>query len=176
MIDIQLLADEKGIARTYLDATNKLVYISEESRKSLLEILGYPVNDERALKKVLDKEELEEFSNVLDPVTVLTDDENHQFLIRTPEALGEDESAVLTVVLGLEDGRKIERSIPLEQVEIADYKEVQGTVYDIRRYKLISALPFGYHNCTVTVTSKKKTLKFGNIDKSTYLCKRKEPI
>ena len=31
MIDIQALADEKGIARTYLDATNKLVTISEQS-------------------------------------------------------------------------------------------------------------------------------------------------
>ena len=159
MIDIQLLADEKGIARTYLDATNKLVYISEESRKSLLEILGYPVNDDRALQKILDKEELEDFSNILDPVTVLTDEDEHQFLIRTPESLGEDESAVLTVVLGLEDGRKIERSIPLEQVEIADYKNVQGTVYDIRRYKLISDLPHGYHNCSVNIQSKKKTLK-----------------
>lgn len=28
MIDIQLLADKKGIAREYLDATNKLVKIS----------------------------------------------------------------------------------------------------------------------------------------------------
>ena len=71
MIDIQLLADEKGIARTYLDATNKLVYISEESRKSLLEILGYPVNDDRALQKILDKEELEEYKLEVPKITLL---------------------------------------------------------------------------------------------------------
>ncbi|SKA67022.1 4-alpha-glucanotransferase [Succinivibrio dextrinosolvens DSM 3072] len=171
MIDIQLLADKKGIARTYLDATNKLVYISEESRKSLLEILGYPVNDERALQKLLDKEELDEYTSVLDPVTVLTDEDEHQFYIRTPESFGEDETAQLTVTLKLEDGRKIERNIPLEQVEIADYKNIQGTVYDIRRYKLMSDLPYGYHECNAFIKSKKKTLK--SISMSLIVCPSK---
>ncbi len=171
MIDIQLLADEKGIARTYLDATNKLVYISEESRKSLLEILGYPVNDEKALKNMLDRELSDEFLSVLDPVTVLNDDDIHQFYIRTPEFYGEDENAQLTVVLKLEDGRKIERVLPLEQVEIADYKNVNGTVYDIRRYKILSDLPHGYHKCSVTVKSNKKTLT--SIEMSLIVCPSK---
>ena len=83
MIDIQALADEKGIARTYLDATNKLVTISEQSRKNVLEILGYPVDSQDELQKVLDKEAKEPFKNVLDPVLVLNDDDLKQFYIRS---------------------------------------------------------------------------------------------
>lgn len=159
MIDIQLLADKKGIAREYLDATNKLVKISDESRKNVLEILGYPVEDEKALQSILDKEELEPFKNVLDPVQVVNDEDLKQFYIRTPESFGEDENATLSVSLKLEDGRVIERELPLEQVEIADFKNVAGTVYDIRRYSLISDLPYGYHECSVVVKANGKTLK-----------------
>ena len=159
MIDIQLLADKKGIAREYLDATNKLVKISDESRKNVLEILGYPVEDEKALQLILDKEELEPFKNVLDPVQVINDEDLKQFYIRTPESFGEDENATLSVSLKLEDGRVIERELPLEQVEIADFKNVAGTVYDIRRYSLISDLPYGYHECSVVVKANGKTLK-----------------
>ena len=159
MIDIQLLADEKGIAREYFDATNKLVKISDESRKNVLEILGYPVDDEKALQAILDKEELEPFKNVLDPVQVINDEDLKQFYIRTPESFGEDENATLSVSLKLEDGRVIDRELPLEQVEIADFKNVDGTVYDIRRYFIISDLPYGYHECSVVVKANGKTLK-----------------
>ena len=116
MIDIQALADEKGIARTYLDATNKLVTISEQSRKNVLEILGYPVDSQDELQKVLDKEAKEPFKNVLDPVLVLNDDDLKQFYIRVPETFGEDENATLTVSFKLEDGRTIERTVALEEV------------------------------------------------------------
>ena len=86
MIDIQLLADKKGIAREYFDATNKLVKISDESRKNVLEILGYPVDDEKALQAILDKEELEPFKNVLDPVQVINDEDLKQFYINVVQS------------------------------------------------------------------------------------------
>ena len=159
MIDIQLLADEKGIARQYLDATNKLVVLSDESRKNALEILGYPVDDEKALQAMLDKEKVEPFKSILDPVVVLNDEERQQFYLRVPEVYGDDENATLTVTIKLEDGRTVEKTTPLEQVEIADYQTVQGKTYDIRRYSLITKLPYGYHECTVKVTSKGKSVK-----------------
>ena len=163
MIDIQALADEKGIARTYLDATNKLVTISEQSRNNVLEILGYPVDSQDELQKVLDKEAKEPFKNVLDPVLVLNDDDLKQFYIRVPETFGEDENATLTVSFKLEDGRTIERTVALEEVEIADYKDVFGTVYDVRRYFIMSDLPYGYHEAKVTVKGNGKTLKSINM-------------
>ncbi len=159
MIDIQLLADQKGIARSYLDATNQLTYISEQSRKDALDILGYPIDDEKALQSMLDKEEIEPFNNIIDNVVILNDEDLHQFAIRTPEEFGEDENATVTVKLKLEDGRVVEKTTLLEQIEIADFVEVQGKVYDIRRYSLITKLPYGYHECSVEVKSNKKTLK-----------------
>lgn len=159
MIDIQLLADQKGIARDYIDATSRHVTISEDSRKKALEILGYPVDDEKALQAILDRELTQEFKDILDPVTVLNDEDFKQFYIRTPESFGEDEEAVLEVEIELEDGRHVSRSLPLEQVEIADFKEVNSRVYDIRRYTLLTQLPYGYHKCKCVVKSKGKSLK-----------------
>lgn len=159
MIDLQLLADQKGIAREYIDASNHLIKLSDQSRINLLEILGYPIDNEKSLQKILDNELITEFKNVLDPVCILNDDDYKQIYIRVPESFGEDEESTLTVEIALEDGRIIQRTIPLEQAEIADYKTVAGVVYDIRRYKIFTDLPYGYHQCKCQIKSKDKTLK-----------------
>ena len=159
MIDIQQLADTKGIERTYLDVTNNLTYIPERNRAEALRIMGYPIDDEKLLEDMLYKEKQEELEGILDTVTVLNDDDRKQFIIITPESFGEDESAELTVSITLEDGRRIERTMPLYEVEIADYETFDGKTYDKRRYHIISALPYGYHECQVRIKSGSKTLE-----------------
>ena len=64
MIDIQKLADDKGVARSYIDANNVLQHIDGEYRKNALEILGYPVNDQKALEKVLTEQKRATFKNM----------------------------------------------------------------------------------------------------------------
>ena len=61
MIDIQQLADQKGIARQYIDASHNLITLTEESRVNTLEILGYPVHDQKALEAMLQDEVTKEF-------------------------------------------------------------------------------------------------------------------
>jgi len=168
MIDLQLLADKKGIARTYYDVTNQLTYIPEKCRIDALEVLGYPVDDRKALDEKIMKEEIAPFHNILDYVTVINDKDYAQFYIRTPEALGDDEQAMVIVSLNLEDGRTVERSVPLEEIEIADFVSIQNEHYDIRRYRILSNLPLGYHHCTVQIKSGNKVLN--SIPMSLIVC------
>lgn len=154
MIDIQKLADDKGVARSYIDANNVLQHIDGEYRKNALEILGYPVNDQKALEKVLTEQKRATFKNMVDPVIVINDQDFKQFYFRIEESASEDENATVTVVVKLEDGRKIENTVLLSEVEIAQYETFEGVTYDTRRYKLISHFPYGYHELSVSVNSK----------------------
>ena len=159
MIDIQQLADQKGIARQYIDASHNLITLTEESRVNTLEILGYPVHDQKALEAMLQEEVTKEFKNVVDPVCILNDEDHKQVYIRVPESFGEDENATITLEIKLEDGRSVQRTLPLEQVEIADFKTVDNVVYDIRRYQIITNLPYGYHHLSCEIKSKHKTIR-----------------
>ena len=113
MIDIQQLADQKGIARQYIDASHNLITLTEESRVNTLEILGYPVHDQKALEAMLQDEVTKEFKNVVDPVCILNDEDHKQVYIRVPESFGEDENATITFEIMLEDGISVQRTLPL---------------------------------------------------------------
>ena len=159
MIDLQKLADQKGIARTYFDATNRLITLSDESRITALEILGYPINDEKALKARLDKEAKEPYKNVLDNVQVINDEDRNQVYFRVPQAFSDDENATVAFAIDLEDGRTVSMTVPLQEIEIARIDTVDGTTYDTYRYFLVTKLPLGYHHLSCVVKSKTKTLK-----------------
>lgn len=47
---IQELADKAGIARDYLDVSNNLVTIDPKNRADMLRIMGYPIDDQKALE------------------------------------------------------------------------------------------------------------------------------
>ncbi len=151
MLDIQSLADKCGVARQYVDVTGKTVIIDEKARANTLKILGYPIDDEEALEKKLAFEAYEPFKNMLDPVTVICDGDRPFIYIRTKASL--EESASVTWTLKLEDGQSITETVPLYEIEIADYTEVLGEEYDIRRLILDKDLPYGYHSFSFSLTA-----------------------
>ena len=151
MIDIQALADQCGIAREYYDVTGKTVVIGEEARAQALSLLGYPLDDEQALAKKLSLEEAEPYENMLDYVTVWRDGDKPFIYLRTRADL--DEKASVCWILETEDGKRYTDTLPLEEIEIADYKTVGGVEYDIRRLILDEDLPYGYHRFSFTLTA-----------------------
>ena len=88
---------------------------------------------------------------MLDNVTVWRDGDKPFIYLRTRADL--DEKASLCYTIELEDGRRISDTMPLEEIEIADYKTVQGVEYDIRRLILDEDIPYGYHSFSFTVTA-----------------------
>lgn len=143
MIDLQLLADRLGIARDYIDADNRPQVISPECRVEALALLGFSVNDQDKLSAEVRTFREQRCRNLLEEVTVLREGRRWFIYITTPESLSEDAS--FTYRIATEDGGELTDSCPLEDIEIARYEEIYGTVYDTRRFFVPSGLPCGYH-------------------------------
>ncbi len=150
MADTSILADKLGIARDYLDVTQKLVTIPQDRRDNALRLMGYPIDDEKALLKKVTEEENSLYKNILDYVQVLVDGDLPFIYLRTKADLRE--SASISWTLEFEDGTKISEVQPLYEIEIADYKTVHGTEYDIRRFILDRDIPYGYHHFSCVIT------------------------
>lgn len=158
MIDIEKFADQVGIARDYIDANGQYTVISKEARLATLGAMGYDITDEKALEERALAEEIAPYHEILDPVFVIREGERPFIMLRTPGRVSE--SATLTWHLKLEDGSQYSNTIMLSELEIADYEEVQGEIYDNRRFilpfelpqELDGTLPLGYHQFKVTIT------------------------
>ena len=138
MIDLENFADRMGIARDYVDCTGKPTIISSDARMATLQAMGYDLSDNAALEERALKEELLPYQEILDPVCVIREGERPFIYMRTPENLSE--AAQLTWNLVLEDGTEYCDTVPLEEIEIADYITVQDRTYDIRRIILPDVL------------------------------------
>lgn len=155
MIDLENFADRMGIARDYVDCTGKPTIISSDARMATLQAMGYDLSDNAALEERALKEELLPYQEILDPVCVIREGERPFIYMRTPENLSE--AAQLTWNLVLEDGTEYCDTVPLEEIEIADYITVQDRTYDIRRIILPDVLPrkltlpWGYHTFSVQI-------------------------
>lgn len=148
--ELQKLADKAGIAREYLDVMNRKVEIKPEYRVEGLRLMGYPVDDEKALGLRLARDAKKQCDDMLDPVTVINDDDFPCLYIRTRGDVRD--SAVLSWSIELEDHSRISDTLPIEEVEIADYFDLDGEQYDLRRFLIPVKLPYGYHHFSCVLT------------------------
>ena len=147
---IQELADKAGIARDYLDVSNNLVTIDPKNRADMLKIMGYPIDDQKALELKLEQARVKECKDILDPVTVLNDKDFKCLYLRTRADVRE--SAVISWSIELEDHSRISDTVPLDEIEIADYFDLDGEQYDLRRFIIHDDLPYGYHHFSCVIT------------------------
>ncbi|MCR5536314.1 MAG: 4-alpha-glucanotransferase [Succinivibrio sp.] len=150
MIDLAKLADSCGIARDYFDVTNSKVTIKEENRIMALRLMGYPVDDQAKLEKMVYEQQRKPFADLLPPVTVIVDGDFPFIYLWTLSSVGE--KAALTWTLTLEDGTTRTEVVPLSEVEIADYTVFDGQEYDQHRLILQEDLPYGYHHFSCKLT------------------------
>ena len=150
MIDLEKFADHMGIARDFIDSCGQFTVITAECRIAALSAMGFPVHDEVEMEKVWQEMQLRPYLDVIDPVLVLKDNDKPFIFIRTPETIADTAQIVWTITL--EDGSKIEDDVPLSEIEIADYKTIEGQCFDIRRFIIREDLPHGYHSFTVKIT------------------------
>lgn len=149
MIDIQEFADRLGVGRRYTDVVGKEVEISLQSRIAALGAMGYPIHDAEKLEQAALQEEREYYERILDPVQVIRDGDPHTIYIRTRADLSED--AKISWTLTFEDGKVLEETVPLYEIEIASYCTVQDVEYDTRRFFLPHELVWGYHSFKVKI-------------------------
>lgn len=156
MIDLEKLADQMGIARDYIDSCGQYTVIAKDSRIAALSAMGFPVHDESEMEKVLKTMELYPYTEVMEPVLVLRDGDKPFIYFNTPASF--DEKGKISWSLTLEDGTEYKDSFPLSEVEIADYKTVQGQEFDKRRFIIKEDLPYGYHTFRIKISGAGKAI------------------
>ena len=156
MIDLEKLADQMGIARDYIDSCGQYTVIAKDSRIAALSAMGFPVHDESEMEEVLKTMELHPYTEVMEPVLVLRDGDKPFIYFNTPAPF--DEKGKISWSLTLEDGTEYKDSCPLSEIEIADYKTVQGQEFDKRRFILKEDLPYGYHSFKIKISGVGKTI------------------
>ena len=156
MIDLEKLADQMGIARDYIDSCGQYTVIAKDSRIAALSAMGFPVHDESEMEKVLKTMELYPYTEVMEPVLVLRDGDKPFIYFNTPASF--DEKGRISWSLTLEDGTEYKDSFPLSEVEIADYKTVQGQEFDKRRFIIKEDLPYGYHTFRIKISGAGKAI------------------
>ena len=155
MLDLEKFADQVGIARDYIDANGQYTVISHEARMATLGAMGYDLSDLDALERRAALEEMTPYNDIIDPVTVIRTGERPFIMVRTPDVMSD--AAVLQWQLVLEDGRKFGDTMLVSELEIADFKEVQGRLFALRRFILPFELPrdlelpLGYHHFKLTI-------------------------
>ena len=154
MIDIQEFADRLGVGRRYTDVVGREVEISSQSRIAALGAMGYPIHDAEKLEQAALQEEREYYDRMLDPVQVIRDGDPHTIYIRTRADLSED--AEISWTLTFEDGKVLEETVPLYEIEIASYRTVQDVEYDTRRFFLPHELVWGYHSFKIKIVDGKR--------------------
>ena len=155
MLDLEKFADQVGIARDYIDANGQYTVISHEARMATLGAMGYDLSDLDALERRAALEEMAPYNDIIDPVMVIRTGERPFITVRTPDVMSD--AAVVKWQLVLEDGREFADSLLVSELEIADFKEVQGRLFALRRFILPFELPrdlelpLGYHHFTLTI-------------------------
>lgn len=156
MINIDEFADKKGIARNFIDATNVFTTILPQSRLAALGAMGYPVHDIPKLEEIALREERQFYERIIEPVLVIRDGDKPFIFIKTKASLSSE--ATILWKIEKEDGSIIQDKVLLEEIEIADYKVVQGVEYDIRRF-ICPFLPHGYHKFSCIIEDNKDIYK-----------------
>ncbi len=122
---IEALADEAGIARSYKDVNNREVIISTKARAETLKLMGYALDGSDASQ--IEERKVRLCQNMLESVSVLNDKDFPFIYIRTRADIREN--AVITWTFELENGERITRAEPIEEIEIARFYEVRALLF-----------------------------------------------
>ncbi len=142
---IQQLGELRGIASTYVDARGDDTAVSEQSKATILEAMGYAINESDKLKAQLEETIADQLAP-LPPVVVLRENEPLTLTLNVPI---EDANQELSWQVKPEKGRAVKGKLtPVDGELVGVYQE--GEI-EIQTYKvtLDAKLPLGYHDLTL---------------------------
>ncbi len=153
---IEQIANARGIANEYIDASGQQVYISRENKIACLQALGYNVEDENELAKQFNAQQDAAYKLGAEPVAVVFENKNLELFFKLTDE--EAQAGTLNFELTLEDGSKSNGEFQVK-LDTKNYeRDVEGVHYAV--YQAVSSvlLPLGYHSITVK-TAKNRDIK-----------------
>jgi len=148
---LQQLARLYGVQTVYYDVFHHRCRASVEVLLAALRSLGAPVVTLQDVPAAWRERQQAQWQRPLDPVAIAWDGGPPVIRVRLPSAAAE---AILIGCLTLETGEQERwewRGTDLPTLETA---EVAGTRYIVKRLRLLSRLPWGYHRLTLELAGK----------------------
>ena len=145
---IDHLVEYRGIESHYTDAWGKPATIEPSTKKKLLSVMGYGVDDLEQLQRQVDEDSKKIWLTPLNPVLVLRQSETVQLALRLPIELVND---TYTCVVTTEQGESLSHAlIPTDGqlINVADIDDIEFHEYLV---ELPLSLPLGYHHLVLQV-------------------------
>ncbi len=148
--DLEALAMLHGVELSYYDIRGRHYVASDEALLALLPNLGAPLEGPGDIHEALRARQQEIAHRVLEPVVVVWDDAPHFVPLRIP-ALRKTGRYRIEVLLENGTVRGVEGR--LDDLDVHDDWEVEGTHHLVVHLPLGRALPLGYHHVRVAFGS-----------------------
>ncbi|MFT5313090.1 MAG: 4-alpha-glucanotransferase, partial [Paraglaciecola sp.] len=139
---IDHLVEYRGIESHYTDAWGRPATIASDTKKKLLQAMGYQLDDESKLVQQIDDAVKEMWLSPLDPVQVLRVDDSLQIALRLPIELVSDE---YTCQITNEQGEVLEHSLTPTDGQLINIVHIDEVEFQEYLMEIPLSLPLGYH-------------------------------
>lgn len=148
---IEQIANARGIANEYIDASGKQVFISRECKIECLKALGYDVDNQDVLVGQFNQQQDSLYKAGVEPVIVNVENKPVSFVLR----LTNDEvNAKITYSVIQENNSKFKGELFLNPQHKMQSRVVDGVEYSEYNVTISLALPLGYHEIKFKTASR----------------------
>ncbi|MHB8156759.1 MAG: 4-alpha-glucanotransferase [Desulfocucumaceae bacterium] len=147
---LQRLAGLSGVELSYHNDKGDRKEADPDTLIKVLGSMGLPLASAADIKDAAREGARGYWRRFCEPVVVVWDGESAGIDLRLPKH-NEEERAQCR--LELESGGLLRWSVKLSRLPVLKTAQVDGVKYSIRRLKLISGLPLGYHRLNITVAA-----------------------
>nr|WP_136249675.1 4-alpha-glucanotransferase [Ningiella ruwaisensis] len=150
---LEHLVAQNGIGTEFIDAWGNPATIDKSNQQKLLQTMGYPLDDERALEAKLEEEAIFEWQRPLNPVYVFRNGQPLMLTIRCP--IG-DAAQAHTIRLITESGEKSAVKFNPVDGELLATQEIDGIEWHQYQVRLELNVDIGYHDIALFLGRKKQ--------------------
>ncbi len=139
---IEKLVELKGIETNYTDAWGKPTQVSDKSKKKLLQVMGYKIEDDSALENQVENEFQQMWMSPLNPVQVNRVSDELIVALRLPIELVNDHHELQIIT---EEGDEFRQKCIAVDHHLINTSHIDDSEFQEYLVKIDQQLPMGYH-------------------------------
>ena len=143
---INQLVEYRGIESHYTDAWGKPATINPATKKKLLKVMGYAVDNADELQQQVKQEQAAYWLSVLDPVQVFRVGQAIVLAVRLPIELVNDTHQL---IIQCEDGQQHQLSLIPSDGQLVNVEHIDEVEFQEYRFTVPLELPLGYHQLSL---------------------------
>lgn len=140
------LAELRGIESNYIDAWGRPMDVEPQSKRRILEAMGYDLSDEQQLQQQLQQQSEQAWMEPLDAVMVKRQGQQLVIALRLPIELVNDE---MILRIHTEQGASVEQRVVASEGELIDAAHIQDGEFQEYLIDLNQSLEPGYHQLSL---------------------------